>query len=921
MQTVRVRSRSLVGDEQDSAASSARTEAQDAASSARSTSAAAWWSAAGHSAEKLLLWLGDEELLQSSARDPRKAAKDESPTLFRPVSTTLICVIWLTLLSILLRTGLAVSENLDDFWGKTEPSYATQVLEVAFQTTSLCPVLCCLFIAKRMVTLMATDGLGSTKLWVQCFMYMATVGVTLQAFTVVLFAAEIHRGGLRHIKHLPESYCETPQHVADHNTSEMRWPVRLSFAFFKEASFISIWVGALGIVWETLQQTALLAKERWSTAWMVSTSPITSIAPLAVIYLFIKFGSFVLGPPCAGSTGITRIRAAIQAASVAVEKAPMLMVLCLAAQLRENEYHSTTVQSHPPITAFFFPFATAVLHIEVMTAMGAGSMTVRKPTAAAVEQKAGEYVSEEHMEEPVDWTLFLLRLLTRLFAAAGYTAAMIIVLSFRALRNQDVDAAAPLSPTLWGMLTLALVFYSVHIGFWFLSIMGAQMQQRTLHDALLTASQYSNMCPVVCTLFLAARMRALQISNQEGDPQWWEQDCLCLCVLSAILEALCCLALPFFFKEVSIDFSGRQTFSVGGGEAMLGATLLTLLRYFSLLGQYFSLIVIIISVAVITPEAARANRGIGEASWWPVVRTAFGGAALLAIAFMLTSAKVAGLFVKLAIESMDTVFLNTDIYVQHAVFSIWRGMIVIQGLTVNNPYNHNFESKFLMKADMILVKISICKFICSFGKMVELPEIVATGVDINFEQGADGGPSNVHAFMEHLEVPMEAPKEKGTKRVHIGKVLVQDTHAQIIRPGGIILARIDLGTIQEDLTGQSTARAVQGVMRIVMRSLFATVRGNAQIARHLVSEKACKALSSALSNAKMLCTAATASCPKPPRCFATAASAGSSCVGGLSGLVSGKSRHDEAAMETETSTSSEAPKAIPLRSTKSKFFF
>merc|ERR1740121_2986780 len=125
---------------------------------------------------------------------------------------------------------------------------------------------------------------------------------------------------------------------------------------------------------------------------------------------------------------------------------------------------------------------------------------------------------------------------------------------------------------------------------------------------------------------------------------------------------------------------------------------------------------------------------------------------------------------------------------------------------------------------MVQVKVSIWNFIKSFGKVKQLSEIIACGVQVNYEQGLDGGPSNVHVLLHHLERPVDTNPIEALK-MHVGKVLVQDAHAMLIRPGGIRFAQIDLGTIREDFTGKSTAQALEGIFRIIFRSFCATVGG------------------------------------------------------------------------------------------------
>merc|ERR1719352_1120680 len=50
--------------------------------------------------------------------------------------------------------------------------------------------------------------------------------------------------------------------------------------------------------------------------------------------------------------------------------------------------------------------------------------------------------------------------------------------------------------------------------------------------------------PMLCILFIGARMRALQIDPVNGNPQKWAQNCFFLCAYAVLVQLLLLLAIP-----------------------------------------------------------------------------------------------------------------------------------------------------------------------------------------------------------------------------------------------------------------------------------------------------------------------------------------------------------------------------------------
>merc|ERR1719160_543783 len=59
------------------------------------------------------------------------------------------------------------------------------------------------------------------------------------------------------------------------------------------------------------------------------------------------------------------------------------------------------------------------------------------------------------------------------------------------------------------------------------------------------AKQTLNMAPMLCILFIGARMRALQMDPKNGNPQRWAQMCFYACAGSVALQFILVVLCPF----------------------------------------------------------------------------------------------------------------------------------------------------------------------------------------------------------------------------------------------------------------------------------------------------------------------------------------------------------------------------------------
>merc|ERR1719301_358183 len=68
---------------------------------------------------------------------------------------------------------------------------------------------------------------------------------------------------------------------------------------------------------------------------------------------------------------------------------------------------------------------------------------------------------------------------------------------------------------------------------------------KKLEASAKAAKETVNFAPMLCILFIGARMRALQIDPRHGHPQFWAQCCFYACTTSILVQVILVIVFPF----------------------------------------------------------------------------------------------------------------------------------------------------------------------------------------------------------------------------------------------------------------------------------------------------------------------------------------------------------------------------------------
>merc|ERR1719181_2088008 len=197
-----------------------------------------------------------------------------------------------------------------------------------------------------------------------------------------------------------------------------------------------------------------------------------------------------------------------------------------------------------------------------------------------------------------------------------YSGAVAVVCSVFTIEHpKGAEHTPPLSPTMQCVTNLASQYFFIYLLLWiFYTVKDFfDYDMAFLKDAIETAKTTVQFAPMISVLFIATRMRALQISDNKGSPQGWAQDGMYLCSWALLVQFLMCLLVPLFTG------SKYQVESLGGGEKALenkkietpiGHYVVEVIRYLALVALFAGIITVIVSVFLITPATANGRGSI-----------------------------------------------------------------------------------------------------------------------------------------------------------------------------------------------------------------------------------------------------------------------------------------------------------------------
>lgn len=565
--------------------------------------------------------------------EPRSflAAKAEAAAAVRtdlpPVSVAMQCTVNLLIQWFLVYTFMALVRTHNEL-NKTAPwTRAAHILNGMVQSVNLAPMLCVLFLGVRMRALQLAQGDPALyelpQWWVEVSMRTCTWTLLVQTVMVLLVPLVVDepparmRGNTHAADGLPGAKSAT------NLAAKIFMAIRYAALFVLYAGFTAICAGAFLMpapeaVWPDGKRCGVFTIRDGSKC---AGAPPVSSAVLCTMFLSAQYFGIYLGLAVVQnvidlrgrSEWLDKLEGVLIMTTHTVAFAPMLCILFMGARMRALQidpvagnpqdwaqvamYVCTGALLAQLLTILFIPLVLGGT-VDREPGSAEGDVSFRLPTSGDQSPRTGLKV------------LTVFRFLMLLLLYGGIVAVILSVHTIRDLEGKRpvVSASMHCVMTLTGQyfLVYLLLFAASTIKQFFES---AKDLMSVWVPTFIAAEKAVAFCPMLSVLFVGLRLRALQMTNQRGNPQGWAQQGMFLCVYAVGLQLTCVCVLPFFTgRSPSTDEDGNVVITPRTKEgAGAAAYLLVACRFVALVALYGGAAACVYALYTITPETANGE--------------------------------------------------------------------------------------------------------------------------------------------------------------------------------------------------------------------------------------------------------------------------------------------------------------------------
>jgi len=536
-----------------------------------------------------------------SAHHTEEPAEVMNPNMsFSPVSTTMQCTISLTLQFLAIYTALGIARTVCELKGEdASKSKVVKSLKAASETVFFAPMVCCMFVGFRMRVLQLSKGTDNPPDWVRYSMQAVSYSILTTTLLVIIIPVFVPES--------KELHNDKGEIKADAKPFE-NWALAYTFTGIRYLTFLGVYVGFGAVI------TGVFMYEPPAGTWEGETPPLSPAVSCTVQLSTIFFLVFFLHAVSrtytqfAGGAGQSAFENTMERAADTMSMAPMLCVLFLGARMRALQMDPVNGNPQKWAQNCFYACTYAITFqaaLAVFATYGLGAK-VNKSTDKTIE---GDMTIELSADQKKGYTSKALTVVRWIVMISIYVGATAIVCSVFTIEHPDgKEQTPPVSPTMQCVLNLAFQYFFVHLLLWiYFTMEDFEFSKATwmvsAKNAVESAKSTVQFAPMLCILFIATRMRALQITSNEGGPQGWVQDGMYLASWSILIQFWMCLIMPFFvdgYKPDTLDAPAEQK---EVSNKYVGY-LVTVVRYLALVCLIGGVATVITGVFMMTPETA-----------------------------------------------------------------------------------------------------------------------------------------------------------------------------------------------------------------------------------------------------------------------------------------------------------------------------
>lgn len=517
------------------------------------------------------------------------------------VSPTMYCVICLSWQFFLIYTITeilrTVNQSANNAFAATE-----RMFEQMKPTVTYAPMLCVLFLATRIRAIQLTKGQTEKyelpQPWVQACMYACTAAVALQCVLVLL-----------------TTYMTGPPPQTRDQDGESVGPeldqippptgAKVLSAFYYLV-LVTMYGGFLAVCIGAIIMPA--PKDLWGDKPPPPSTALLAILALSLSFLVVYLGYNVcnITRKVYQTTRFGKTEYLFTKAKASVNLAPMLSILFLASRMR-------ALQIDPEGGNQKSWVENAMLGAALGIAITVLVITIVPRFDKDVEEIRG--TSDGEMCYEFKGTRKIINIVQYSMLALVYASAFGVMYSIYTIEDPRGPAfTPPVSPAVQCVVLLANTYFiAFTLVFLISSAKEAMMREQGpalrhwsgVFDAGVSAVMFA---PMLCMLFVGARMRALQItktvdghSPAGAGPQLWVQEAMFLATWSVILQVLFAYMAAYILGPGNADFLNEDGMQKTGIPTSVGR-LLVVIHYCLHLCMYGGAVLVMSGVFSMTPE-------------------------------------------------------------------------------------------------------------------------------------------------------------------------------------------------------------------------------------------------------------------------------------------------------------------------------
>jgi len=305
---------------------------------------------------------------------------------------------------------------------------------------------------------------------------------------------------------------------------------------------------------EKVQQVPVVGKGFETNA--VSTS-LSCVINLAIQYMIV-YTAYAVAMMVADFQGINYDSAVyvevLKQGTLTVNYAPMLAVLFLAARMRVNWL--TQGKGNPPtyvqIAMLCCTYAVLAMTLValVIPIFTGETYKVNKETGDLHGDHMHEHPQHSFFQNTIVAVCFtVLKYIIMVFLYIGALIVVFGIITYKPPKGSwPGDKIPPPAPAVACTMILTAMYFIVYagiqIGKTVQSLSNGRLSTSKLTGALQGAILTMFFAPMLAILFIAARMRALQMDPLNGHPQWWAQNCFYACTYALLVQCILAIVIP-----------------------------------------------------------------------------------------------------------------------------------------------------------------------------------------------------------------------------------------------------------------------------------------------------------------------------------------------------------------------------------------